>query len=333
MSRQALVTGADGFIGSHLVELLVAEGYRVRALALYDALGARGWIDDLPPETLEAVEVVVGDIRDAAFVRQACRSVDVIFNLAALIGIPYSYNAPGSYIDTNIVGTHNLLQAARDTGGIKLIQTSTSEVYGTAQYVPIDEAHPLRAMSPYAATKIAADQLALSFHLSFDLPVAVVRPFNTYGPRQSRRAIIPTVIGQIAAGERTLRLGNLHPTRDLTFVADTARAFLSADRHDAAIGEVINFGTGHEIAIGELARLIASLMDVEIEIAQDEQRLRPEASEVERLCADVGKAERLLGWRPETAGRAGLESGLKTTIAWFTGRQQPSPDRAKAYAV
>ncbi len=333
MNRRALITGADGFIGSHLAEALVAEGYRVRALVYYNAFGNRGWLDHIDAAVRRELEIVAGDVRDAAFVRHAVADVDVVFHLAALIGIPYSYEAPESYVDTNVRGTLNVLQAALDNDRAKVIHTSTSEVYGTAQSVPIGESHPLNAMSPYAATKIAADQLALSFWRAFGAPVTVVRPFNTYGPRQSRRAVIPTVIAQLAAGASELRLGNLHPTRDLTFVRDTVQGFVQADRSEAALGEVINLGTGFEISIGDLARLIADLMGSAAEIAQEQDRIRPEASEVERLCADAGKAERLLGWRPSHAGREGLVAGLQATIDWFTAQGRPAPARATEYVV
>lgn len=321
----AFVTGADGFIGSHLVEALLAEGRAVRALALYDPRGGRGWLDEVAGETgREGLEIVQGDVRDGPQLTRLVEGCDTVFHLAALIGIPYSYEAPASYIATNVEGTLNVLEAARTLGGLKVIQTSTSEVYGTAQRVPIDEAHPLNAQSPYAASKTAADQLALSYHRSFGLPVVVVRPFNTFGPRQSRRAIIPTVIGQLAGGARQLRLGNLHPTRDLLYVTDTARGFLLAEQAEAAIGETINLGTGREIAIGDLARLIASLMGVEAEIVEDEARLRPAASEVERLCAGIDKARRLLGWQPGGDGATSLEEGLRRTIDWFAGRPAPA---------
>lgn len=333
MTRRALVTGADGFIGSHLVETLVAEGYAVRALAQYNAFANRGWLDDVDPKIAADLDVYLGDVRDPTFMREAVAGTDVVFHLAALIGIPYSYDAPESYVATNVTGTLNVLQAARDVGGVKVIHTSTSEVYGTAQRVPIDEAHPLQAQSPYAATKIAADQLALSFHRSFGAPVVVIRPFNTYGPRQSRRAVIPTVIAQLLSGERRLRLGNLHPTRDLTFVTDTARGFLLADGCEAALGEVINLGTGHEIAIGALAELIAEAMGMDVEIEQEQARLRPDASEVERLCADADKAKRLLGWTPDYAGREGLRRGLDQAIAWFRTRPGMAGARAREYAV
>ena len=333
MTRRALVTGADGFIGSHLVETLVAAGYRVKAMARYDARGSRGWLDDLEPTLLAEVELLSGDVCDAAFVREALGGCDVVFHLAALIGIPYSYRAAQSYVSVNVTGTLNILQAAKEQDGLKVIQTSTSEVYGTAQRVPIDESHPLQAQSPYAATKVAADQLALSFHRSFETPVVVLRPFNTYGPRQSRRAVIPTIIAQLLAGERAIALGSLHPTRDLTYVRDTAEGFLLADRSEAAVGEVINLGTGHEISIGDLAARIMALMGIEAEIATDRQRLRPAASEVERLCADTAKAAELLGWAPSRAGAAGLDVGLSETIDWFRCRDDSTPARAREYAV
>ena len=329
--RRALVTGADGFIGSHLVETLLAEGYAVRALSYYNAFGHRGWLEAVPGAVEDTLDVVQGDVRDAAQMRSLIDGCDVVFHLAALIGIPYSYEAPASYLGTNIEGTLNVLQAARDHGGVKVIQTSTSEVYGTARRVPIDEEHPLQAQSPYAASKIAADQLALSFHASFDLPVVVLRPFNTYGPRQSMRAIIPTVIRQLATGNSRLALGNLTPTRDLTYVTDTVRGFLLADRQDAALGEVINLGTGHEISIGDLASLIARLMGKKVEIVRDESRVRPTASEVERLCSDARKADRLLGWQPEASGAAGLEAGLRRTIDWVLAQPELSRERAAEY--
>ena len=329
--RRALVTGADGFIGSHLVETLLAEGYAVRALSYYNAFGHRGWLETLPAAADGALDVVQGDVRDAAQMRSLIIDCDVVFHLAALIGIPYSYEAPASYLATNIEGTLNVLQAARDLGGVKVIQTSTSEVYGTARRVPIDEEHPLQAQSPYAASKIAADQLALSFHASFELPVVVLRPFNTYGPRQSMRAIIPTVIRQLATGTSQLALGNLTPTRDLTYVEDTVRGFLLADRQDAALGEVINLGTGHEISIGDLASLIARLMGKNAEIVRDESRVRPAASEVERLCSDARKATRLLGWQAAANGAAGLEAGLRRTIDWVLAQPELSRERAAEY--
>lgn len=313
-----LVTGADGFIGSHLVEALVAEGCAVRALVLYNSFGHRGWLDSLPEATLRAIEVVAGDVRDRSCVRRAMSGCTVVLHLAALIAIPYSYQAPESYIDTNVKGTLNVLEAARDLGVDKLVQTSTSEVYGTARRVPIDEEHPLQAQSPYAASKIAADQLALSYHRSFGVPVAVIRPFNTFGPRQSTRAVIPTIVTQLAAGDSRVALGALSPTRDFSFVADTVSGFIALARQDAGIGEVINFGSGFEISIGETARLIAEIMARPIELVCEAERLRPPASEVERLHADIAKAHRLLGWRPRPGGLAGFRAGLEKSVAWFS---------------
>ncbi len=318
MSGPILVTGADGFIGSHLVEALVARGEAVRALALYDPRGGHGWLDHLPPGAREAIELRRGDIRDPQACRDLVRGCSRVLHLAALIGIPYSYQAPDSYLETNLRGTLNLLQAARDTALEVFVHTSTSEVYGSARKVPMDENHPLQAQSPYAATKIGADQLALSFQRSFGLPVAVIRPFNTYGPRQSARAVIPTVIAQIARGARRLRLGALHPTRDFNYVADTVAGFLAVMDSPTALGEVLNLGSGNETSVGELVTLIARLMDAEVEIETDAERLRPEASEVDRLCADAGKVRRLTAWRPAYAGRDGLRRGLAETIAWFT---------------
>ncbi len=313
-----LVTGADGFIGSHLVEALVARGVRVRALAQYNSFGHAGWLDHLPETVRERIEIVLGDIRDATRMRTLLAGVDTVFHLAALIGIPYSYHAPESYVDTNVRGTLNLLEAARQAGVRRFVQTSTSEVYGTARHVPIDEGHPLVGQSPYSASKIGADQLAFSYHAAFGLPVAIIRPFNTYGPRQSARAVIPTIITQIAAGARRIRLGALSPTRDFSFVADTVQGFLLVAERDEAVGETINIASGFEISIGETARLVAELMDVEIEIETDEARLRPSTSEVERLFGDIGKARRLLGFSPRFGGdREGFARGLARTIAWF----------------
>src|SRR6185295_6876940 len=270
-----LVTGADGFIGSHLVEALVRGGHAVRAFVFYNAFDSRGWLDHAEPAVRSEVDVVAGDVRDPHGVRRAMQGCEAVMHLAALIGIPYSYDAPDNYVDTNIKGTLNVLQAARDLGVARVVHTSTSEVYGTAQSVPITEEHRVHPQSPYAATKAAADQLALSFHASFATPVTVVRPFNTYGPRQSTRAVIPTIIAQIAAKARRIDLGSLHPTRDFCYVQDTVRAFAQAIGADAAVGEVVNVATGHEISIGDLARLIAGLMGTEIEIAQDTRRVRP----------------------------------------------------------
>lgn len=316
--KKILVTGADGFIGSHLTETLVAQGHTVRALVMYNSFNSWGWLDQADADVLRHVEVIGGDIRDPHGIREAMRGCDVVFHLAALIAIPYSYRSPDSYIDTNIKGTLNVVQAARDLGVERVVHTSTSEVYGTARYVPIDERHPLQGQSPYSASKIGADQLALSFQRSFETPVAVIRPFNTYGPRQSARAVIPTIITQLAKGERRLQLGALQPTRDFNFVDDTVAGFLAVARCDAAVGEVINIGSGFEVSIGETARLIAELMGRDVTIDTDTRRLRPARSEVERLLAGTDKAARLLGYAPVEPGMAGLRRGLCRTIDWFS---------------
>jgi len=307
--KQVLVTGAGGFIGSHLSERLVELGARVRAFVHYNSLGKWGWLDASPYK--DEFEVIAGDIADRDSVRKAVQGTKVVFHLAALIGIPYSYQAPASYVQTNIVGTLNVLQAALDAGVARVVHTSTSEAYGTAQYVPIDEAHPLQGQSPYSATKIGADKLAESFYRSFNLPVATIRPFNTYGPRQSARAVIPTIITQ-ALTRPEIHLGSLTPTRDLNFVRDTVEGFICMATTDAAVGEVINIGTGKEIAIGDLATLILSLMGRDLPIISESDRTRPEKSEVNRLCADASKARQLLGWQPQHS----LEEGLQKTIAW-----------------
>jgi NAD dependent epimerase/dehydratase len=317
-----LVTGADGFIGSHLVELLVARGYRVRALAQYNSFNHWGWLEGLP--CLPEVEVLTGDIRDPHFCRHMVKGVDVVFHLAALIAIPYSYIAPDSYVDTNVRGTLNVCQAALEAGVRRVVHTSTSEVYGTARYVPIDEAHPLQPQSPYSASKIGADAIAQSFYSSFGLPLTVARPFNTYGPRQSARAVIPTIISQIAAGKRRIELGDLTPTRDFNYVEDTCRGFLALAECAAAVGEVVNIGSNSEISIGDTVRLIRELMGSDIEVAQDEQRLRPPQSEVFRLWCDNRKIERLTGFRSQVC----LREGLQRTIDWFT-----NPDNLRRYKV
>jgi NAD dependent epimerase/dehydratase len=312
--KRALVTGADGFIGSHLTEALLDAGCAVRALALYNSFNTWGWLDSLPRPTLEAIEVVTGDVRDPHGVRAALRGVDVVFHLAALIAIPYSYESPDSYVDTNVRGTLNVLQAARDLQTERVIVTSTSEVFGTARYVPIDEGHPRQGQSPYSATKIAADALAEAFHRSFELPVTVARPFNTYGPRQSARAVIPTIIGQLAAGRREIRLGAQHPTRDLTFVTDTCAGFVALARCDAAVGRDVNMGSGREISVGDLARKLIALVDPQALLVCDEERLRPARSEVERLLADCTLMGELTGWAPCVS----LDEGLARTVAWFS---------------
>jgi NAD dependent epimerase/dehydratase len=297
---KVLVTGAVWFIGSHLVERLIADGAEVRAFVEYDSRGSWGWLDDAAPEILDAVEIIAGDIRDSHAVQQAVAGYETVLHLTALIGIPYSYLAPESYVDTNVTGTLNVVQAATDLGVARVVHTSTREVYGTAQYVPIDEKHPLNPQSPYAATKVGADQIALSYGRSFGTPVTVVRPFNTYGPRQSARAVIPTIITQLAAhdpksGPATIRLGATAPTRDFTFVTDTVSGFLAAAASNGAVGDVVNIGTNFEISVGDTARTIAELMAVELNIETEDTRLRPDASEVERLWCDNRKAAELIG--------------------------------------
>lgn len=325
-----LVTGADGFIGSHLVETLVARGCSVRAFVLYNSFNTWGWLDTSPPEVRSGIEVVAGDVRDPFGVRSAMEGCDVVFHLAALIAIPFSYRSPAAYVQTNVLGTLNVLQAARDIGVRRVVHTSTSETYGTAQYVPIDESHPLNAQSPYAATKVAADQLALSFCRSFGTPVTVLRPFNTYGPRQSARAVIPTVITQIASGVRSIRLGALQPTRDFSYVADTVDAFIAAAQCDELIGRVANSGSSFEISIGETARVIGELMESEVEIVCDEERLRPERSEVERLWASTDRLQQA-GWKPMFSGMEGFRRGLARTVAWFTDPSNLSKYRSDVY--
>ena len=325
-----LVTGADGFIGSHVVETLVKGGHDVRAFVLYNSFNSWGWLDESDKAIRDSIDIFAGDIRDPHGVDKAVEKQEVILNLAALIAIPYSYHSPDTYIDTNIKGTLNILQAARRHGVKRVVQTSTSEVYGTAQYIPIDEAHPLHPQSPYAATKVGADQLALSFHASFDVPVGILRPFNTYGPRQSARAVIPTIISQLA-NKSKVKLGSLSPTRDFSFVQDTANGFLAAAQSDAIVGQTINLGSGFEISIKETAEIIAKLMNTKLELVDDEQRVRPENSEVERLHASIEKAKTLLGWQPELKGLAGFETGLKKTIEWFSNPKNLSRYKADRY--
>lgn len=325
-NKKILVTGADGFIGSHLTEELLRRGYDTRAFVYYNSFNSWGWLDHLDRELLESLDVFAGDIRDPHGVKQAMKGCDVVLHLAALIAIPYSYHSPDTYVDTNVKGTLNVVQAARELGVEKVVHTSTSEVYGTARFVPITEEHPLQGQSPYSASKIGADQIAMSFHVSFDTPVAIIRPFNTYGPRQSARAFIPTVITQIASGARTIRLGALHPTRDLNYVADTVAGFIAVAESEKSVGEVINIGSNYEISMGETARMIADIMGADIEIVTDEQRIRPGKSEVERLWADTAKAKRLLGHKQKYAGKDGLRRGLAETVQWFV-----RPENLKAY--
>lgn len=315
--KKVLVTGADGFIGSHLTEALVRAGYDVRAFVLYNSFNSWGWLDRCGSDMRNTFEVFAGDVRDPNGVRTAMKGCDAVLHLAALIAIPYSYHSPDTYVDTNIKGTLNVVQAARDLGVGRVVQTSTSEVYGTARFVPITEEHPLQGQSPYSASKIGADQLAMSFHASFGTPVVLLRPFNTYGPRQSARAVIPTIITQIANGQRRIKLGAVTPTRDFNYVADTVAGFIAALNSERAVGQTINVGSNFEISIGDTAHAIAEVMGASIEIVTDEQRLRPESSEVERLWAANAKARELLGWQPQYGGRDGFLRGLAETVAWF----------------
>lgn len=326
---KTLVTGADGFIGSHLAEALVRAGHEVVAFVQYNSFGSWGWLDHAPEEVRAALRVVAGDVRDPRSVREALRGQEAVLHLAALIAIPYSYTCPQSYLETNAGGTLHLLEAARDLGTPQVILTSTSEVYGTARQVPILEDHPLQAQSPYAASKIAADQMGLAYFRSFATPVTILRPFNTYGPRQSTRAIIPTIIGQIASGQRVLRLGSLHPTRDFNFVADTVAGFQALLEHGGAPGQVLNLGSGTEVSIGDLVRLIAARMGAEVEVTADAERVRPEASEVERLVASADRLRDLTGWRPRHA----LAEGLDRTIQWLRDPGNPRDPRPGTYHV
>jgi NAD dependent epimerase/dehydratase len=326
-SSRVLVTGADGFIGSHLVETLVAGGSRLRAFVYYNSFDSRGWLDTLPADVMEEVEVFAGDVRDPNGVRRALAEVDVVFHLAALIGIPFSYHSPDSYVDTNVKGTLNVLQAARDLGLSRVVVTSTSEVYGTARYVPIDEGHGRQGQSPYAASKIAADALADSFYRSFGLPVVVARPFNTYGPRQSTRAIIPTIITQLNSGADALHLGSLTPTRDLTYVTDTCAGIAAVGSCDDALGLEVNLGSGNETSIEDLAHLVMEIVNREVPIVCEAVRVRPALSEVDRLVCDNHLADELTGWRPTIA----LRDGLARTVAWF--RSEHGPAIRRGYTI
>ncbi|OXM83085.1 NAD-dependent 4,6-dehydratase LegB [Paenibacillus rigui] len=325
-SENILVTGADGFIGSHLTEALIRSGHKVKAFVQYNSFHSWGWLDDAPYDIRDEVEVIAGDIRDDQFVKDGMKGCDAVFHLAALISIPYSYRSPESYIDTNVKGTFNILQAAREHQIKRLIHTSTSEVYGTAQFVPIHEGHPLHPQSPYAASKAGADLMALSYYHTFQVPVSIVRPFNTYGPRQSARAVIPAIITQIASGKGEIQLGDLLPTRDFSYVSDTVSGFMTVSRSEKTIGEVINIGSNYEVSIGDTARLIAELMNADVTIVQDPARTRPAASEVQRLWADNAKAKQLCGWTPAYGEMDGLQRGLAETIAWFS-----NPDNLQRY--
>jgi NAD dependent epimerase/dehydratase len=331
--KKVLVTGADGFIGSHLTEHLVRQGIDVRAFVYYNSFNSWGWLDESSEEIRKSLDVFAGDVRDPNGVRAAMKGCDVVLHLAALIAIPYSYHSPDTYVDTNVKGTLNVVQAARDLGVQRVVHTSTSEVYGTARFVPITEEHPLQGQSPYSASKIGADQIAQSFFHSFATPITTIRPFNTYGPRQSARAVIPTIITQIAAGARQLKLGALYPTRDFNYIRDTVRGFVALAECDEAIGKVVNVGSNYEVAVGETAALIAKLMGRDVEFVSDEQRLRPAGSEVERLWADNARAKALAGWTPEYPGLEGLRRGLSETIDWFTQPNNLRRYKARVYNI
>ncbi len=331
--KKVLVTGADGFIGSHLVEHLLERGADVRAFVYYNSFNSWGWLDTLDMDVKRGLDVVAGDIRDPHGVRNAMKGCEVVMHLAALIAIPFSYHSPDTYVDTNVKGTLNVVQAARELGVERVVHTSTSEVYGTARFVPITEQHPLQGQSPYAASKTGADQMALSFQLSFGTPVAVIRPFNTYGPRQSARAVVPTIITQLAAGTRQVKLGATSPTRDFNYVKDTCRGFVAVAECDDAVGRVVNVGSNYEISVGDTARTIARVMGREIEVVSDGQRVRPAGSEVERLWADNTLARELCGWTPEYAGLDGFERGLGHTVAWFTQPENLARYKAGLYNI
>ena len=330
-NKKVLITGSDGFIGSHLTEKLVKKGCKVKAFVYYNSFNSRGWLDHSPKEIKKDIEVFAGDIRDPFGVNKAIKGCDVVFHLAALIAIPYSYHSPATYIDTNINGTLNVVQAAKEHNIEKIVHTSTSEVYGTAQFVPITEEHPLQGQSPYSASKIGADQIAWSYFTSFNVPVATIRPFNTYGPRQSLRAVIPTIITQIAKGNQQIKLGAISPTRDFNFVDDITDAFIKIAESDNTTGKTFNAGSNFEISIGETAKLITQLMDKKIEIISDEVRLRPEKSEVNRLWADNSKLKELTGWQPKYAGITGFKKGLEHCIQWYTDPKNLSMFKTDIY--
>jgi NAD dependent epimerase/dehydratase len=325
--KVSLVTGADGFIGSHLTEMLVAKGYQVKALSQYNSFNNWGWLEDI--KCKDKIDILTGDIRDPHYCKHITKDVDIIFHLAALIAIPYSYTAPDSYVDTNIKGTLNICQAAKENGNIRVIHTSTSEVYGTAQYVPIDEDHPMQPQSPYSATKIAADAMAMSFYNAFELPVTIARPFNTYGPRQSARAVIPTIITQIANGAREIKLGDLTPTRDFNYVEDTCRGFVELAECSESIGQTVNIGSNFEISIGDTLNLIKELMNSDVEFIVDKNRLRPSKSEVFRLWCDNSKIEGLTGFKP----KIDIRQGLKKTIDWITKKENLEKYKSEIYNV
>lgn len=327
MFKKILVTGSEGFIGSHLVEKLIEQGIDVKAFVLYNSFDSRGWLDTLPHPTKGNIETVYGDIRDYQSVLKAMKGCDAVLHLAALIAIPYSYKAPTSYVDVNVKGTLNVMQAAHDLGIKKIVHTSTSEVYGSAQFVPITEEHPLVGQSPYSASKIGADQIALSFYLSFGTPIITARPFNTYGPRQSTRAVIPTIISQLTQNTGPIKLGSLHTTRDFNYCTDTVNGIISI-LNSNALGEVINIGSGYEISVNDLYIMISDILGINKEIAQETARLRPEKSEVERLCASNKKIFSLTNWKPEFHDKEGLKKGLEKTVEWFL-----NPDNLKHYQI
>lgn len=333
--KTVLVTGADGFIGSHLVEMLVSRGSHVRALVQYNSFDSWGWLDTVPKDIKSAIEVVPGDLRDASQMMSTVKGAEVIFNLAALISIPYSYEAPFAVVDTNLKGTINLLEAAKHHGIDRFVQTSTSEVYGTAQYVPMDEKHPLNAQSPYAASKVASDQMAMAYYASFSIPVTIVRPFNTYGPRQSQRAIIPTLITQFLKGDGIIKVGSTSPTRDFNHVVDTCSGFVAAAKADAdrCVGKTFNLGSSFEISIAHLIETIAEVTGLDVEVQTDQQRIRPAGSEVERLFADASKAKDDLFWSARFAGRDGFREGLANTIEWFRQSENLANYKVGRYSV
>ena len=333
IEKKVLVTGADGFIGSHLTEELVRRGCSVRAFVYYNSFNSWGWLDHSPKEIQDNIEIFQGDIRDPYRVKTAMQGCSAVFHLAALVAIPFSFCSPDAYIDTNVEGTLHVLQAARELETERVIHTSTSEVYGSAKFVPIPETHPLQAQSPYAASKIGADQLALSYYRSFSTPVAIIRPFNTYGPRQSNRAVIPTIIAQIAQGERSIRLGSLTPTRDFNFVNDTVRGFWEVACCDGALGEEVNIGSNFEVSIGETVEMIAQIMNADVKVVMEQERIRPGKSEVQRLCADISKAKRLFGWKPEFGGKDGFRKGLALTAEWFSDVENQKRYRTAGYVI
>ncbi len=330
---KVLVTGADGFIGSHLTEALVRAGHDVRAFVLYNSFNSWGWLDHSDEDIRDQLDVFAGDVRDSHGVRTAMADCDTVLHLAALISIPYSYHSPAAYVDTNVKGTLNVVQAAQDLGVKRVVVTSTSEVYGTAQFVPITEDHPLQGQSPYSASKIGADQIALSFHRAFGTPVSVIRPFNTYGPRQSTRAVIPTIVTQILAGKAEIKLGSLHPTRDFNYIDDTVAGFLAMAGSDASFGEAINIGSNFEVSVGDTVDMIKDIMNADVNIVTEDQRIRPDASEVERLWASNEKAKKVLNWSPAYGGQEGFKRGLKQSIAWYSDPSHAPLYKADLYNI